>query len=156
MKKFSFRLEKLLRLRERIEDFKQVEHARAQARVFEQDSEISELDRSRQAEIERHRHALTGDVSVTQLRAHSRYTHRIRADRVAAVVTRASLERDRVEKERDLLAASRERESLEKFKEREKTRFAVQVEKEERIEADELSAQRFIFEAKRKSSIDQK
>lgn len=146
MKKFSFRLEKLMRLKERVERLKLQAHEESRRRVQTQERLLTALEWERQSSNRRQREAMSGRLDVSQLRGYSRYYHKLRADRLTGEGLRQTLVKDQHAKHRELVAAARERKSLERFKEKARSRFIAEIERAERIELDELSAQRYILE----------
>ena len=146
MKKFSFRLEKLLRLKERAEQIKLQKHEEARRRVREQEAALSALERERLANNDRQRKIMSGGIDVIRLRTYSRYYHKLRGDRLAGEGLRSTLIKDQHAKHSQLVAAARERKTLERYREKSEARYLAEVERHERAELDELATQRFIHE----------
>lgn len=144
MKKFSFRLERLLKLRRRIEDEKRQTLAVSQARVLRQEEELRLITGERAKQNEAERNVLSGHVDVNLLRSFSRYFHKLKGDQRASERMKQVFESDAEKKSADLVGASQEKRALENYREKLKIRYDKQIEKLEQAELDELSAKRYI------------
>lgn len=145
MKTFSFRLEKLLKLKERFERLKLQAHEESRLRVREQDLHLQSIEEERARNTQSERDHLTGEIDISHLRAFSRYFHHLQLQNRAGIELRSALELDRVNKREELVAAARERKGLEEYEDKLRIRHERRAEKEERSELDEIAAQRFIF-----------
>lgn len=145
MKKFSFRLERLLKLKERLEDQKKQALALARSRIENQREELRALNLERERQREEERSSLSGSVNVSLLRSYSRHFHKLKADEFAGLQMAGVLSKEEEAKRKELVSASQEKRALEDYKEKMKLRHDEEAEKRERIEEDELSAQRYIL-----------
>ncbi|MFQ5607019.1 MAG: flagellar export protein FliJ [Candidatus Zixiibacteriota bacterium] len=144
MKKFSFRLERLLTLKQRREDQKRQALALARSRVALQSVQLTELERERVRQNTNERARLTGRLNVNLLRGFSRYYHRLKAERYAGERVKQSLDKDAAAKTEELVAASREKRTLENYRDKLKERHDRQEEKTEQAELDDLTSKRYI------------
>jgi len=145
MKKFSFRLEKLLALKERMEALKQGEYGAALQRVDERERAINALIADRESAVNAERRRLSGDsVNVARLQAYSRYFHHLRGKLLLSQEVKRSLEKKAEEKRSEMVIASREKRTLERYKEKLRMRYIQDVEKTEQVELDELGAMRYM------------
>lgn len=150
MKAFSFRLEKLLKVKERIEGVKLQAHEESRLRVEEQDNRLAALESERSEHTREERKLLSGALNVVRLRAFSRYFHHLHNESKAGRELRSALEKERLDKRAELVKASRERKGLTEYREKLRLRHQKEVDKEESAEADESSTQRFIFERRQR------
>ena len=146
MKTFSFRLEKLLKLKERFESLKLQAHEEARMRVADQEANLERLLAEKESHTAKEREKLSGSVDVNQLRAYSRYFHHLHLENLAGIDVRNALEVERLGKREELVAAARERKSLEEYKDKLRIRHEREAEKAERAELDEIAAQRFVYD----------
>lgn len=138
MKKFRFRLEALLKLREHSEREKQKELAGAVKQVVAQTRTLHQIhDRNRET-IEGKRERLAGSVSVAEMQLYSRYQHRLRRDTIGATEFLRALKKTEAEKRQELLEATRRKKIYEKLKERRSRQHYGEIEHEATKEADEI------------------
>lgn len=144
MKKFSFRLERLLKLKQRIEDQKRQSLATSQARIQLQEDKLRSIESERVKHDEAERAILTGSVDVNTLRSFSRYFHKLKGDeRTGAQLIRV-FETDVAKKSEDLVGASQEKRALEDYRGKLKARHDKEMEKAEQAELDDLATKRFV------------
>jgi len=138
VKKFRFRLEALLKLREHTEREKQKELAGAVKQVVAQTRTLHEIaDRNRDT-IDGKRERLGGTVSVAEMQLYSRYQHRLKRDTIGATEFLRVLKKTEAEKRQDLLEATRRKKIYEKLKERRSRQHYREIEHESTQEADEV------------------
>ena len=138
-KKFKFRLEPLLKIREYREKQKQKVHAEALQRVYSQRGKLDDIDRTRLATYEYQRHNAIGPLSMTRALASSRYLMKLKRERIGSVEFLRALEKDAEEKRRLLVKAARERKIFDRLKEKQSLRHREESELAERKELDEIA-----------------
>ncbi len=144
MKKFSFRLERLLKLKRRIEDQKKQSLAISQARVQLQQDKLRLIGSERIKQDEAERAILSGSVDVNILRSFSRYFHKLKSDERAGAQLKEVFETDAAKKSEELVGASQEKRALEDYRAKLKTRYDKEMEKREQAELDELATKRYV------------
>lgn len=144
MKKFSFRLERLLKLKRQIEDQKRQLLATSQARVQLQEDKLRFILSERAKQHEAERTVLHGSVDVNLLRSFSRYFHKLKGDERTGERMKDVFESDVVKKSEELVGASQEKRALEDYREKLKNRHDTQMEKLEQAELDDLALKRYI------------
>ena len=73
MKRFSYRLEPLLKVKAHREKEKQRDHAEALQRVYAQKDKLGEIDGQREQTVTHQRTSMTGKLSLAELLICSRY-----------------------------------------------------------------------------------
>lgn len=142
-KKFRYRLERLLKLKEHREKERQKDHAVAQGKVIEQKAIIRRLGGRRQTTLANQRHKLVGSVSVAEALVCSRYLQRLKREQIAGEELLHGLEKEAAERRMKLVEAARERKIFELLKEKQKMRHYQQLEKQDQKETDEIAASNF-------------
>ncbi len=140
MKKFSFRLEPLLKLRQHEENQKQRSYSAAYEKVRRQELENEQVSKTHQNLVDRQRGALQGPLSTTILQSYARYFRKLKTDQLTGHQVLGVLRRDAETKRRELIAASRERKKFEKLKEIQQDRFHRDAAALEQKETDETAA----------------
>ncbi|MCK4301750.1 MAG: flagellar FliJ family protein [candidate division Zixibacteria bacterium] len=120
MKKFKYRLEALLKLKEHIERERQKEHAGALHRVNSQKAALGQLDDDRKGTLTGQRQRMTSPLSVAEMLVYSRYLMKLKKDRLAGEQFLDALDKEAEKKRQDLVEASKQRQIHEKLKERQK------------------------------------
>jgi flagellar protein FliJ len=145
MKKFSFRLEKLLGLKERMEALKRGEYGTALKRVSDREQALDSLEAERLYHCDAAQEHLIGTgVDVEKLRTYSRYFHHLRGQKMMTTQIKRSLQQKAEAKRLELVESSREKKTLEQFKEKLQLRHLQEMEKVEQKELDELGAVQFM------------
>ena len=80
MKKFRYRLESLLKVKEHIEREKQKEHAGALSQVHQQQRQLNRIDRSKDTTLNGQRSGMLGRLSVAEMLICSRYLVKLKKD----------------------------------------------------------------------------
>lgn len=145
MKKFSFRLERVLKLRGNIEKMRLQEHEKAQAALDVQSRALARIEATRCDLIVAEQEKLTGNVNLDSLRSYSRYFHKLRVDKVTGGELEKMLVKEKIKRKTRLVRASQEKRALEDYREKQKLRYEQESEKADRSELDELATQRFAF-----------
>lgn len=143
MKKFRFRLEPLLKLRQHRERERQKEHAEALQKVQAQNQHLAAIDQDRSRTLERQRSLQTGKLSTSRLLAHSRYLLRLKGDTMTGREVLRSLEQQAERRRQNLVEAARQRQIYEKLRERRKEAYYKESERRETIDNDETALNSF-------------
>ncbi len=143
-KKFKYRFEPMLKVREHKEKERQKELAEAQGQVVEQKGKLTELDKHRVSTFDHQRKKLIGNISVAETLVCSRYLVRLKRDRIAGTEFLRGLEREVEKRRQKLVEAAKERKMYELLKEKQKTRHRKEIEKVEQKDLDEISTNTFL------------
>lgn len=139
MKRFSFKLEAVLRLREQEEQLVQIELADAlRLRVAAQ----AQLDASRQAQLDIYEYVRTNQVPASELQQISRYDELHRQRIVDATIQLAHLDADIERVRLRLNEAMAAKKALEKLKERQSEQHRKEMLAAEAAELDEMALMR--------------
>ncbi|MCK4460857.1 MAG: flagellar export protein FliJ [candidate division Zixibacteria bacterium] len=139
MKKFKYRLQALLKVKEHIERERQKEHATALQKVHHQSNELDRLDRSRDSSLSQQRGQMKENLLVAEMLIYSRYLARLKRERLAGTELLKALEEEKEKKRTDLVEAAKERRVLEKLKERQLAKHTAEVEQVLTKEGDEIA-----------------
>ncbi len=142
-KKFKFRLEPLLKIREHREKERQKEHAAAATKVHEQKSSVATIDSQRIGTMDYRREKLVGRLSIAEALVYSRYLMRLKRERIAGVELLHGLEREAEKKRQKLVAAARDRKIFDLLKEKQQRRHREEAEKVDQKELDEVAVGAF-------------
>ncbi len=138
-KKFKFRLDPLLKIREHREKERQKEHAAAVGEVRRQKSQIGALDHERIGTLDHQRQKSVGRLSVAEALICSRYLMKLKRERMASVELLHACEEGAEQKRRKLVEAARDRKIFELLKEKQQLRHSREAEKQEQKELDEVA-----------------
>ena len=142
MPRFVFNLETVLRQRQRAEHEQQRELAAAQSEMVRLQAELKALNDALQASsAEMKAGHLTGTLDVNYLAAHRRYTVAMQRAGHVLVQDMARQQRKVDDAQRLLAEAAKERKVLEKLKERQRERWAAEIQRKELAELDEVGMQ---------------
>lgn len=139
MKKFKYRLQALLRVKEHIEKERQKVHAVALLKVNRQTDELDRIDDSRQTSLSAQRNQMTLHVSVAEMLVYSRYLARLKREQLAGNELLHVLEGEAEEKRIELVAASKDRKVLEKLKEKQSAKHHAEINQAMTKENDEIA-----------------
>ncbi|MFH1687349.1 MAG: flagellar export protein FliJ [bacterium] len=128
MKKFKFRLEALLRVREHAEREKQKTHAKALHMVQKQRQKLQELQADRHRTTGEQRAQMTGRLSVADMLVYSRYLQKIRGEHTMGEQLLAGLDKDAEAKRQNLVEASKQRKIYEQLKAHRRERHYKELE----------------------------
>lgn len=129
MKKFRYRLQALLRIKEHIERERQKEHGAAAAKVMRQEHELARVEDMKNATIESQRTSLGQRFTVADMLIYSRYIQKLRRDRMVGENLLGGLKKDAEQKREKLVEASREKRKYENLRDRQEERHTEQAEK---------------------------
>jgi len=141
MKRFNFRLERLLTLKKRAEDARQLALAKARANADLRRSALIELDAQRQELYTTERAHLSGaTLDVATLKHFSRRQLFIRREELGGRATLAALDKEVERKREELIRATVERKALDTLKERRRETYVREELLSEQKETDEIAA----------------
>jgi len=144
MKKFRFRLEKVLQLKSHLEADKQKQLALATQKVIRQISAIDEIDRVRTDCKNDERKRLTGNINPRHLLTFSRYFLQLKKDEVKGQAVLGALKGEEGKRRQDLVEATKQRKIYEKLKERRHQAYREENARAEQKDQDEMAAQSFL------------
>jgi flagellar export protein FliJ len=142
---FTFRLESVLRLRIDAQQKQQRTVADAQLALRALEDELSAIERDGQAaRSELSQHLSTGNLDANWLRLNALHVQALQSQ-AAALIGKIHLARQSLASAQEqLAAATAQRKSLEKLRERQHDRFAATEQKRERNVQDEIAARQAI------------
>jgi flagellar FliJ protein len=142
MARFVFRLEPVLRQRERAEQEAQRELAHRQAKLVELQGELKKLDESlRRASDEVRDNHLIGRLDMNFLASHRRFVNAMHRQGLNLVQKIAAAQRA-VDEARQLLAeAAKQRKVIEKLREKQLARWKAEQDRKESAATDEIGSQ---------------
>jgi len=143
MKKFRYRLQALLKMKEHIEKERQKELATSLIRVQNQQRRLGELEDSRYRSYDRQRAVTAERFSVAEMLVVSRFIHRLKRESVMGAELLKVLKKDEDNKRQHLLEATKERRKYEKLKERQSERHYKEAESTLTKESDEIAISTF-------------
>ncbi len=143
MKKFKYRLEALLKVKEHIEKERQKEHSVALRQVYAQQQTLEQIDSQKRQTLTKQSSAMTGKMSVAEMLIYSRYILKLKKDGVIGRELLKALRKTEREKRERLLEASRERKKYEKLRERKQEQFNETVRLQSAKENDEIAINNF-------------
>lgn len=141
MKKFKFRLEPLLKLKEYREKEEQKVHATALQKVFSQEDNLVNINFTRVNNQKSLRNFLYGDLDLSRLSGYSRYFTKLKKDEFIGREMLKVLKKDSEEKRLKLLEATKHRKIYEKLKEKHLDKYTFELEQAIQKEQDEIAIQ---------------
>ena len=139
VKKFKYRLQALLRVKEHIEKERQKDHAIALKNVHRQNDELDRIAGSRSENLSAQRGQMTLHVSVAEMLIYSRYLARLKREQLAGDELLHVLEGEAEGKRVELVAASKDRRILEKLKEKQSDKHHAEIDQALTKENDEIA-----------------
>ena len=149
MKKFSYRLESLLKVKAHLEKERQREHAEAVQQAQDQEDKLRDIDDERLGAMDRQRERSTGTLSLAELLVCSRYLLKLKKDTLAGKELLGAYRREAEKRREALVAAARQRKMYEMHKEKKRAAFNEDQESQERKESDEIAVNGY----RRKSNV---
>ncbi len=143
MKKFRYRLQALLEMKEHIEKERQKELATSLMRVQSQQQRLGELEDNRHRSFDLQRAATQSRFCVAEMLVVSRYIHRLKRETVMGAELLKVLKKDEDNKRQRLLEATKERRKYEKLKERQGEKYHKDAESMLTKESDETAIRTF-------------
>ncbi|MFH2037251.1 MAG: flagellar FliJ family protein [Candidatus Zixiibacteriota bacterium] len=141
MKKFQFRLERVLQLKLHNEKEKQKKLAEAAQKVFNQQEKLAGLVTDRHINQKEQRQCLLGKIDRSLMSNYSRYYLHLKKEEMMGTEMLNALKRAQEKKRLDLIEATREKKSYEKLKERKKEKYHKEAELNLQKEQDEIASQ---------------
>ncbi len=138
MKKFKYRLEALLKVKQHIEREKQKDLAKVRQRVLKQKQEIKQIEQAHKQVLNGKREKQSDRLSVAELLVYSRYLLKLKGDTLNNRELLRGLQKTESEKRDLLIQAVKERKTYEKLKERQREQFNKEIATLEMKEGDEI------------------
>ena len=139
MKKFKYRLEALLKVKEHIEKERQKALAISSLKVNEQVESLGVIENSRVGTLHTQANRMTGKISVAEMLIYGRYILKLKRDTLTGREMLKVLKKEESQKRNELLDASRERQVYEKLKAKKQDRFVKEVASTEMKANDEVA-----------------
>jgi flagellar protein FliJ len=143
MKRFRYRLEPVLKIKEHHERQRQKEHAAALQQVLRQQARLGEIEVEKLETMEQERKLLTGSVKPQLLASAGRYLVKLKRDTMLGRELLRGLETEAERRRERLVEAAREKKTYEKHKEKLEHRFAETLDQKEAKQLDEMAIIRF-------------
>jgi flagellar protein FliJ len=140
MKKFNFRLEKLLQLKAHIEKEKQKILSQATQKVVDQEGALSEIGSSRKNVQQEQRSFLLGSINTNMMSIFSRYYLKLKKNELVGREMLGALRKDQEAKRQELVKATRTKKIYEKLKERKQAEFNSEYQRQLQKEQDEIAS----------------
>lgn len=137
MKRFKYRLQALLKVKEHIEKERQKALAESVKKVRDQQLRLEAVDNYRAATTDRSREKARKRFSVAEMLIISRYLHKLKRDTLVGRELLRVLRREEDGKRHDLIEAARERRKYERLKEIQQEKHLKNVEATLTKESDE-------------------
>jgi flagellar protein FliJ len=142
MPRFKFQLEGVLEHRKNIEEEKQRALAAVLAEMQRLKNEITDLDQvARTAIADLRENRLTGNLDMSFLAAHRRFTGSVQRKAIAIAQKMALVQRQIDEARANLAEAAKQRKIIEKLRERQLERWQGQQHRQEMEELDDIGMQ---------------
>ena len=139
MKKFRYRLQALLKVKEHIEKERQKEHAVALQHVHNQQDRLKHLADEKTSTVEKQRRSMSGRLSVAEMLVFGRYLLNLKKEQVAEEEILKAARKVEAGKRDKLLEATKERKIYDKHKEKQLEKFGEEVRLQETKETDETA-----------------
>lgn len=142
-KRFTFRLDPLLRIREHAEQQRKAKLAEVNGRLNEQTRRAQRYDQMvRDEHHELRQNHLVGPLDVGRLAHHRRYVNSLMKATVQTLVERARTQQESHKAQRELVEAVKQRKVIEKLRERRLDQWQHDMDKAEQAELDEMGVSR--------------
>lgn len=143
MKKFQYRLQSILKIKEHIEKERQKDFAAAARQVQNQEQNLEQINGEQSSTCDRQRRSIRKTISLAEMLVYTRYLVKLRRDRITGTEMLKALDKTAEEKRASLVVAARERKIYQKLKEKRKEDFDKEAEAVDRKESDEIAANAF-------------
>jgi len=140
MKKFNFRLEKILQLKNHIEKEKQKILSQATQKVVSQEKALGEIDHSRKQIQGEQRSHLRGHINMHLMSVFSRYYLKLKKNELVGREMLGAFRKEQEEKRQELVKATRAKKIYEKLKERKQEEFQSEYRLQLQKEQDEIAS----------------
>lgn len=143
MKKFKYRLETLLKVKEHIEKEKQKEHAVAVNKVNQQEKQLQNIDNAKTTTFEKQRSRMKSSIVVAEMLVCSRYLNKLKRENMAGKELLKALKKKSEEKREKLIEASRDKKIYEKLKEKQRDKYNEMIKMLETKDNDEIAIRNY-------------
>jgi len=140
MKKFNFRLEKIKRFKDQLEQNKRMKLAAKQAHLYIEKNKLTTAVENRKKYFSLYGIRKPGKVNIYQLIIAKRYVDKLASDVREQTRQVALVEKDVDKAKKELLEASKEKKKYEKLKSKHQAAYLENVNREENRELDEFAA----------------
>ncbi len=144
MRRFRFRLQRVLELKESLENQKRDEIAMLYALLNEKEREIKEGKLEVNSAYNDMRSELEGNIDVSRASLWVNYIDRLWERIHMLEDEREKLNSEIEERRKELFELMKERKTLEKLKERQYREYAREADRQERLNVDEMATIRFV------------
>ena len=141
MKKFRYRLEPILRLKEHLEKEKQKVHSSALQQVYSQKDILQSIDVDRLGQQDQMRLFLEGSININCLTAYNRYFSKLQRDEFTGRELLRTFYKNAEEKRLELVEATKQRKIYEKLKEKHREYHKKETNMASQKEQDEIAGQ---------------
>ena len=138
MKKFNFRLEKIRRYKEQLEEDKKMKLAAERARLYAEREKLTAIIEVHNRYFEQYGQERKGKLNIQLLVLTKRYLDKLSRDIRDQEKTIAEVENDVQVAQQELIEATKEKKKYEKLKEKYKANYYKEMIKEESQELDEF------------------
>ncbi len=142
MKKFNFRLEKIRRYKEQLEEDKKMKLGTEQAKLIKEQQKMIAIIENRNRYFSKYGVKKKGKINVYQLMLAKRYLDKLAKDIQDQNQQVVTAEKSVSQAQQELIDAARERKKYEKLKARYKTNYDKEVLRQEGIELDEFGSRK--------------
>ncbi len=139
MKKFRFRLQTLLKIREQTEKDKQKAHAAVLHQVNNQEANLGTIRAEANRTTAQQQSRMIGRIQPNQVLGWTRYNHKLRRDTLVGKELLVALEKSAEQKRLELVEASKHRKIFENLRDRQRGNFDKDLEARTTKENDEIS-----------------
>ncbi|UCG61960.1 MAG: flagellar export protein FliJ [Candidatus Zixiibacteriota bacterium] len=154
MKRFRYRLQALLKMKEHIEKERQKELAASSQQVRSKEEELDLVQKNRDRTFEFQRNEILQSFTVAEMLVISRYLHKLKRETVVGKELLRVLKVEEEKRRRKLLDASRERKKYEKLKEKQQQKHYDNARSAITKEMDETAVSTYRQKAKgRRSTV---
>lgn len=150
MKKFKYRLETYLKVKEHIEKQKQKDLATTTHKVMQQKNILKKITDQKSTTLEKKRKNCESKISVSEMLIYSRFFLKLKKDNVAGLEVLRALNKTQEKKRLALLEASKDKKIYEKLKERDQEKFNKEIQEILQKESDEIGLN--VFRLKKSQS----
>lgn len=116
MKKFKYRLQAVLKLKEHIEKEKQKEHALALQELRNQENKLESMDVKKGEVLVKQSTVMTGILNVAEILVYGRFLMKLKTDKKIEIEMKRVLNKTETDKRKILLGATKEKKIHEKLK----------------------------------------
>lgn len=140
MKKFSYRLERVLRFKEQIEQQKQLALADRNEILNREKEHLAELSAEEVRYLELYGSLFHGKIDIRGLKSAHSYVNKLKADKSAQSRQVVKAEKNTEEAKIEVRDSMRDRKKYDKLKERKHKEYDFELNKAEQKELDEIAA----------------